>query len=127
MLPYWSGYKSVKLLGAVTGGGETFFAEFTDSFTSAMTIRFLKALQEEFGEHLHVVLDNAQYFASQQVQKVIENSPLKGSYLPKGSPDMNPVEEYWHQFKQRLGNRFFETLEKSRAAVWSALDAITPV
>lgn len=49
----------MKLLGAVTDGGETFFAEVTDSFTSAVTIRFLKALQEEFGDHLHVVLDNA--------------------------------------------------------------------
>ena len=116
----------MKLLGAVTDGGETFFAEVTDSFTSAVTIRFLKALQEEFGDHLHVVLDNAQYFASQQVQQFIEDSTLKVSYLPKGSPGMNPVEECWHQFKHRLGNCFFESLDELRPAVWSALDTITP-
>lgn len=91
-----------------------------------MIIRVLKALQDEFGEQFHL-LANAQYFTSQQVREFIENSVLKVTYLSNGSPDMNPVEECWRQFIQRLGIRFFETLDELRPPVWTALDAITPL
>lgn len=110
----------------MTEDGETFFTEVADSFTSDVTVRFLRALQAEFGDHLHVVLDNATYFASNQVAEFVENSALKLSFLPTGSPDMNPVEECWRQFKRALGNRFFATIDELRPAVWDAIERINP-
>lgn len=108
----------------MTDRGETIVTEVTDSFTSDVTIEFLKALQVEFGEHLHVVLDNATYFTSKQVQEFIEDSAIEVSYLPMESPDMNAVEECWRQFKHRLGNRFFGSLGELRPAIWAAFDSI---
>lgn len=89
-------------------------------------MHFLKALQDELGDRLHVVLDNAAYFASNQVAEFIEDSALKVTYLPPGSPDLNPVEECWRQFKRRLGNRFFQSIDGLRAEAYAALDDVTP-
>jgi len=63
-----------------------------------VTIRFLKALQAEFGEYDHVVLDNATFFTSKNVTRFVADSSLMVTYLPTGSPGMNPVEEPWGQF-----------------------------
>lgn len=123
-LPYWKTYESVKLLGAITDTGQTFITEVADTFTSDVTIQFFQALQNEFGEHIHVILDNATYFASNQVSDFIDDSSVRVTYLPTGSPDMNPVEECWRQLKHRLGNRFFDSLDALRPAIHSAIDQI---
>ncbi len=114
----------MNLLAAVTENAETFVTSVADSFKSDVTIRFLQALQQEFGKKLHLVMDNATYFTSKKVSNFIENSKLKVTYLPTGSPDMNPVEKVWRQFKQALGNRYFGSLEELRPAVWSALQSV---
>lgn len=125
-LPYWKTYEGIKLLGAVTDCGETFVTEVADSFTSDVTIQFLRALQDEFGEYIHVILDNATYFASNQVSDFIDESSIQVTYLPTGSPDMNPVEECWRQLKQQLGNRFFGSIDALRPAIHTAIKQIEP-
>lgn len=125
-LPYWSESEAITFLGAVTEDGETFFAEVADRFTSEVTIHFLQALQAEFGDQLHVVLDNAGYFASNRVADFVADSAIELTYLPAGSPDLNPVEECWRQFKRALGNRFFQSIDQLRADAFKALDDITP-
>jgi hypothetical protein len=125
-LPYWQTYDGVQLLGGLSETGETFFAPVEDSFISEVIIRFLKALQDEFGEYIHVILDNASYFASNQVAEFVDESQLTVTYFPTGSPDLNPGEECWRQFSHSLGNRFFGSLSELRSAVWPALEAVTP-
>ena len=105
---------------------ELFATEVVDRFTSEITIRFLRALQDEFGEKIHVLLDNASYFKSQQVQDFIEGTEIEVTYFPRGSPDLNPVEECWRQLKQSLGNQFFSSIEELRPAISDALDQINP-
>jgi hypothetical protein len=92
-LPYWSESNAAKFLGAVSDDGRTFFWEVNSRFTSDVTVHFPQALQNEFGDRLHVVLDNAVYFASNKVAEFVDNSKLEVTSLPTGSPDMNPVEE----------------------------------
>jgi transposase len=87
---------------------ESFFAEISDRFTSDVTVHLLQAFQDQFGEKLHFVLDNAPYFASNQVKACIEDLQLKVTYYPTGSPDLNPIEECWWLSKRSLGNRFFQ-------------------
>lgn len=125
-LPFWKTYEGIKLLGGVTEAGEAFVTPVADSFNSDVTIRFLRALQTRFGEHIHVILDNATYFTSRKVTEFVENSAIKVTYLPTGSPDMNPMEECWRQVKRALGNRFFQSIEELRPAVWSAVSDLSP-
>jgi transposase len=83
----------VRLLGAVSDEREFFATEVSDRFTSDVTIRFLPALQDEFGQKIHVLLDNASYFKSKQVQDFVEETQIEVTYFPRRSPDLNPVEE----------------------------------
>jgi transposase len=107
-MPYWSESDAITFSGAVSDAQETSFTEVSDRFISDVPVHFLQALQDEFGEKLHIVLDNAPYFASNQVKGFIEESQLKATYFPTGSPDLNPIEECWRQLKRSLGNRFFQ-------------------
>lgn len=119
-------WESLKLLGGVTGDGETLYLPCVDNFTSDLTIRLLEALRTEFGEKLCIVLDNAPYFAAKQVTAFTEGTGLELCYLPRGSPELNPAEECWHRLSQRLGNRLFEELDELRDAALSALESIEP-
>lgn len=103
-MPYWKTYDGVKLLGAITEDGETFFTEVAETYTSDITERFLCALQDEFGNPFHVILDNATYFASIQVAEFVEGTAVKLIFLPTGLSDLNPGEECWRQLKHTLGN-----------------------
>lgn len=118
--------KGVNLLGAVTEYGKTTVLECGGSFTSEVTIRFLEHLQTEFGEKLVVLLDQATYFTAEAVKDFAADEPIELVYFPTGSPDLNPTEEYWRRLKQALGNRYFDTLDEIRSAIWPALDTISP-
>ena len=125
-LPVTGAWESIKLLGAVSDSGETFFLPCEENFNSDTTIRLLDALQTEFGEKLCVVLDNASYFTANAVQEFVEETPIELCYLPRGSPELNPAEECWHQLNQALGNRLFDTLDDLRDAALAVLDSINP-
>ena len=56
-------WEATNLLGALTEHGQTTFFQSEGNFNSEVTIHFLRALQEEFGKELILVLDNAPYFA----------------------------------------------------------------
>jgi len=119
-------WDSIKLLGAVSDAGETFFLPCEENFNSDTTIRLLDALQTEFGEKICVVLDNASYFTANAVQEFVEDRPIELCYLPRGSPELNPTEECWRRLNKALGNRLFATLDELRDAALAALDKIEP-
>jgi len=119
-------WKSLKVLGATTDSGETFFLPCEVNFNSDTTIRLLDALQAEFGEKLCVVLDNASYFTANAVQEFVAETPIELCYLPRGSPELNPTEECWRRLNRALGNRLFQTLDELRTAALTALNQINP-
>jgi len=80
-------------LGCVSDEGEPFVLPCDNNFNSDVTIHLLGALQEEFGEEICVVLDNASYFRSKKVREFVEETPIELCFLPRGSPELNPVEE----------------------------------
>lgn len=119
-------WDSIKLLGAVSDTGETFFLPCAENFNSDTTIRLLDALRTEFGERICVVLDNASYFTANKVQELVEETPIKLCYLPRGSPELNPAEECWRRLDKALGNQLFDTLDELRDGALTALDDIEP-
>jgi transposase len=125
-LPVTGKWESIKLLGAVSDAGETFFLPCEVNFNSDTTIRLLDALQQKFGEKICVVLDNASYFTANKVQDFAEDTPIELCYLPRGSPELNPTEECWRKLNQALGNRLFEDLDELQDAALSALKALEP-
>jgi len=44
-----------------------------------------------------IVLDNASFHRCQLVRKAVEAAGCEWIYLPKYSPDLNPIEHQWHR------------------------------
>jgi transposase len=79
----------------VTDGGDLFCLPCEDTFNSDLTIRRLDALQQKFGENTCVVLNNASYFRANKIRDYADRTAIELCYLPRGSPELNPVEECW--------------------------------
>lgn len=101
----------MNMLGAVTDDGERFIALTPDRFTAEISKHFLRALQQEFGEKLVIVLDNAPYFIAKTLRKQAVSDGLLLEFLPAHSPEMNPLENCWRQLKEGRANRLFRTID----------------
>lgn len=74
-------------------------------------------LREKFGQKIVAVGDSASYFAASAVKSFVEETPIEVFRLPIGSPDANPAEGCWQQFKRKLGNCYFGHLDELRDAI----------
>ncbi len=49
-----------------------------------------------------VILDNASFHKSKKTIEIIENAGCKALFLPPYSPDLNPIEKFWANFKRKI-------------------------
>jgi len=81
---------------------------------------FLEHLGEAYADHhLLVVLDGAPSHTSGRIA-LPENVSLMR--LPAYSPELNPVERWFQEFRRALSNRIFETVELLQEALTKALE-----
>ena len=81
---------------------------------------FLERLCEAYADyHLVVVLDGAPSHTSSQIV-LPENVSLLA--LPSYSPELNPVERWFQEFRRALSNRTFETVELLQEALTKVLE-----
>jgi len=55
-----------------------------------------------------VVMDNASFHKSSEVQRLIESVGCKLIYLPPYSPDLNPIEKFWSVLKKWFKQKIYE-------------------
>jgi transposase len=80
---------------------------------------FLKCLGEAYhGHHLVLVLDNAPSHHSKRIAHP-ENVSLVN--LPAYSPELNPAERWFQEFRRVLSNKLFESVAALQAALTEAL------
>lgn len=62
-----------------------------------------------------VIMDNASFHKSQESQRLIEQAGCKVLFLPPYSPDLNPIEVFWANFKKMIQKnlRKFKTLAEA--------------
>lgn len=58
-----------------------------------------------------IVMDNASFHKSDRTKILIERAGCKILFLPPYSPDLNPIEKFWANFKRRIAN----TIHKFRS------------
>jgi transposase len=81
---------------------------------------FLEHLGEAYAEHhLLVVLDGAPSHRSKEISYP-QNVSLLG--LPRYSPELNPVERWFQEFRRALSNMSFETIELLQEALTQTLE-----
>lgn len=62
-----------------------------------------------------LIMDNATFHKSKQTQQLIEKANCKLLFLPAYSPDLNPIETFWANFKKKVLNSLncFSSLEET--------------
>ena len=73
-----------------------------------------------------VVLDNLGSHKSKPVRKLIRSVGAKLFFLPKYSPDLNPIEQVFAKLKHLLRKAAARTVDAVCAEIGHALDAFTP-
>ncbi len=80
----------------------------------------MEHLSEAYADHrLVLVLDSAPSHTSKEIE-LPENVSLLS--LPSYSPELNPVERWFQEFRRTLANRIFETIESLQEALTQALE-----
>lgn len=98
------------VIGAVLpDSGKSFYTQ-SDKINSQVVSFFLQQLSEKNKKkHNVVILDNASYHISQNTKNfpIPENITL--FFLPRYSPDLNPIERLWKYLRDNyFNNKFFQ-------------------
>jgi putative transposase len=91
------------LYGAVSPqDGSSFFISAEKCNTDFMNF-YLKGLSEAYpDDYIFLVLDNAAWHKSKEMV-IPEN--IKLAFIPPYTPEMNPIEQMWKEFKKYFANR----------------------
>lgn len=66
---------------------------------------------------IYVIVDNARYYRSRWLKKMLRGTKIKLVFLPPYSPNLNLIERYWKFFKKKvLNNCYYETFEEFKQA-----------
>ena len=120
----WS-KKAVRMIGVLGDGW--FHIALVDSANSDTLIKFLDKVRESVGDarDLAVVMDNVSYHKSRKM-KGYENG-LKGKltrvFLPKYTPQLNPIEMLWRDLKHALAGGYFDSIDELKAAITEIVNA----
>lgn len=134
---------SVTVLGAVSNENDSFYTWSEERLTAAHGISLLRALQDEFGENIVVLLDRAPYFYARDlwefvsddratefiddtgVERVVGES-LQVWYFPSHAPELNPVEGCWDQLESWFNYRLVRDLDQLKTLLKTAFSTINP-
>lgn len=73
-----------------------------------------------------VILDNLSAHKSNKAQQLIEEAGCRLEFLPTYSPDYNPIEMLWSQFKSGLRREAPRTQSHLDELIWPLLSQATP-
>jgi transposase len=73
-----------------------------------------------------VIMDNLGSHKGKAVRRAIRSAGAKLFFLPKYSPDLNPIEQVFAKLKHLLRNAAARTIETVLAAIGELLDTFTP-
>jgi putative transposase len=73
-----------------------------------------------------VIMDNLGSHKSKAVRTAIRAAGARLLFLPKYSPDLNPIEQFFAKFKHHLRKLAARTVETVCNGIGSILEAITP-
>jgi transposase len=72
-----------------------------------------------------LVMDNLRPHRATEVGELLDQAGIGLVYLPRYSPEFNPIEQAWAKVKERLKEKAARSLEALEAELKPALDTIT--
>jgi hypothetical protein len=131
----------VTVLGAISHTGESFYTWSEETLTADHGLRLLRAITDEFGEKVIVLLDQAPYFYAKDLWEFvggdrttesIEDTGVEGVvgeelqiwYFPSHAPELNPVEGCWNQFESWFNFRLVRSVDHLKSLLTTAFERI---
>jgi len=119
--PAWVGqqrYEWFYLYGAIEPlSGRSLFWLLPD-WTKESAKFFLEQLRQEVEGEIALVWDRA---GAHRAMAAEMPEGITSVFLPRASPELNPIEQVWKALRKELANRIFERLEELEEAVREAL------
>ena len=114
-LPYNGLHQKVVVYGAIATDGRRFFRTY-DKFNQATFLAYIKSLQRHFGMVTIIIMDRAPQHTARSVQKFIAHNPnIRIIHLPRATPELSAIEEYWHQAKRDVPvSEYYGTMDHMR-------------
>ena len=118
--------KNLTVVGAVSAtGGLLAWRSYDGAMTGARFLAFVvEALIPALSEGDVLVMDNLSAHKTKAVREALKAAGVTPLYLPRYSPEYNPIELCWAVVKARLRGVGARTRETLRAAVAGALAAV---
>ena len=119
-------YERLTLLGAITLNGLLALMTIPAFTNEAIFLAFVdQVLVPELRAGQVVVLDNLGAHKRPAIRQAIERAGCRVIFLPRYSPEWNPIEPCWSKMKNFLCSRAARTLAALEAAVRDAMDTIS--
>ena len=112
----WVAKGRTNVIGALLNGLLLTVSLFQSNIDSLIFSAWLKEdLIPKLSKASVVIMDNASFHKSSCMKKALKESGHELLYLPKYSPDLNPIEQKWSQLKRKrkLENASVEELFKT--------------
>jgi len=117
----WPGeHRKTHVFGAMDPIRSRVYRHLAGTINSVHFVRFLRLLLKRYPrKELIVVLDNARWHKGRAVREFLtSHKRLKLFFLPKYSPDMNPIEPFWKLLRMDVThNHFFGDLTHLKRAI----------
>jgi transposase len=119
-------YERLTLIGAISCTGVAALMT-TRAFTNDAVFRAFveQVLLPELRPGQVVVLDNLWPHKRAEIRQLIEAAGCRLLFLPRYSPEYNPIELCWSKMKSVLRSLAARTLESLEAGVDRAMEAVT--
>lgn len=119
-------YERLTLIGAISRSGITALMMIQAFTNDAVFHAFVEeVLLPELRPGQVVVLDNLWPHKRAEIQRLIEGAGCRLLFLPRYSPELNPIELCWSKMKNYLRALGARTLESLEAAIQDAMKTIT--
>lgn len=114
--------KRISMIGGLCGN--TFQAPFMfegHCDTKTFEAYIEQVLVPTLKDGMVVIIDNASFHKSLKIKQLIEDAKCQLIFLPPYSPDLNPIEHYWHKIKTMIRKIMRDTKSALDDAMASAL------
>jgi isftu1 transposase len=97
-----TGSKRLNIVAGLLNGKLLAPTFITKNFNTDYMLKWLPKLLAESGAGYSIVMDNAPFHRNIKIKALIEEAGCEMLRLPPYSPDLNPIENYWHVLKTKV-------------------------
>lgn len=115
----------VNVIGAIELEEMRVHSEMVETVNAQTTLSFFQQVKAAYPQasKIHIILDQAGYHKSQELQSAAQANGIVLHYLPPYSPNLNPIERLWKVMNEQVRNNvLFESVGQFREAITNFLD-----